>query len=110
MKKIILLTYLLSVVSFNLSSYAFDLQYSTHTSTKDIEFKKAKVLQWYSSNVDNNKFYWYDAEKHVNWLKTRALKWHDDQLINNKFYFIHTDAELAFTKNKALRWYERNSQ
>ena len=84
-------------------------KYSLHTSLKDVEFKKKKALQWYQDNVDNKKFYGYDAQKHIASLKNRALKWYENNITKGKFYFVHPEHELAFTKKKALRWHDRNS-
>ena len=111
MKKL-LLTFQLVVLFFvtTHSVFAFDSKYSVHTSGKDIDLKKKNALKWYTDNINNNKFYWYDPQKHVQWLKSRALRWHEDNVISNKFYFVHPEHELSFTKKKALKWYERNSK
>ena len=110
MKKTIIFLVLSSLFLFNLVSYAFEPKYTVHTSLKDLNYKKKKSFEWYSDNVDKNKFYWYDCSKHVKWLKNRSLRWYTDNITNEKFYFVHPDHELAFTKKKALRWYSRNSQ
>lgn len=110
MKRIIALIGLLVVFNFTfLISFAFNPKYTVHTSSEDINYKKQKALNWYTSNVDGNKFYFYDAKKHVTYLKNRALAWHVNNYVNNKFYFVHPEHEQTFTKNKALKWYLRNS-
>lgn len=91
------------------ASYAIDPRYAVHTPKKDIEFKKKQSLEWHKDNVENNKFYWYDANKHINWLKNKALRWYENGVTKEKFYFVHSDKELEFTKKKALRWYTKNS-
>jgi hypothetical protein len=107
-KKIILILFISALAVPSVS--AFDSKYTVHTSLKDVNYKKSKSLEWYSDNIDKDKFYWYDCPKHVKWLKNRSLRWYTDNITNEKFYFVHGDHELAFTKKKALRWYSRNSQ
>jgi len=112
MKKITLtlIINLILLLGFTLVVNAVQPKYSVHTSGKDIEYKKQKALSWHEDNVDNKKFYWYDANKHINWLKTRSIRWYDDHITNGKYYFVHAEHETAFTKNKALKWHDRNSQ
>ena len=110
MKKLILTINLITLLGFNLSAGAFQPKYTTHTSGKEIEYKKKKALGWYEDNVGNKKFYWYDANKHISWLKDRSVRWYDDHITNGKFYFIHSNHETDFCKKKALRWHDRNSQ
>ncbi len=114
MKKQFLMLFFLGSIfglfNYLLVAYAFEPKYSVHTSSKDIELKKKKALRWYEDNVNNKKFYGYDANKHVNSLKAKALKWYENKILNKQFYFVHTDKELEFTKQKALRWHEKNSQ
>lgn len=107
-KRIILMMFIFVIAAPY--AFAFDSKYTVHTSLKDLDYKKKKSFEWYSGNVDNNKFYWYNCSKHIKWLKNRSLKWHTNNITNEKFYFVHPDHELAFTKKKALRWYSRNSQ
>lgn len=107
MKKILLLTALLTC--FSLSAYGLEPKYTVHTSAKDIEYKKKKALQWYSSNVENKKAYENDPVKQISSLRSKALTWYENNITKGKFYFVHSDKELAFTKKKALRWHERNS-
>ena len=110
MKKIYFCLILLILINSTFISFALDLQYSVHTSAKDIENRKQKALSWYENNVINKKFYFYDANKHIGWLKNRSLEWYQDNSTKGKSYFIHADKELEFIKNKALRWYDKNSK
>lgn len=109
MKKILIIFILVNYVLLDMAANAFQPKYAVRTSDKDIELKKTRALEWYKDNVDDGKFYGYNAKKHIDFLKVKALKWYENNISNNKLYFVHADHELAFTKKKAIRWYDKNS-
>lgn len=108
MSKLILLINLLVWLLW-LPCFAIDLKYTIHTSTKDIDFKKQKALNWYTDNLDNNKFYFYDFNKQIELFKKRSLRWYENNLVNNKSYLLDMSKEIEYKKNKALSWFDKNS-
>ena len=108
MKKLFLFL-ILFLASIQLS-YAADLKYAVHTSSKDIEFKKKKALDWHENNLNSKRYNWYESNtKNTAWLKDRVLRWYENNVTKGKFYFVKADAELSHKQSKALKWYERNS-
>ena len=92
-----------------LGSFGFNVKYAYHTSSKDIEYKKAKALGWYDHNSTNKFIFWPNAKKEVVWLKNRALRWYEYNVTDKNLYFVNPEKELSFLKSKSLKWYEKNS-
>lgn len=99
MKKIILPVTLIILFYpfFTLYTHAFNIDYSFHTTKKDIEFKKNKALAW------------NDIYNESELLKKKALKWYENNLPRAKDFFADPVKESEFKKTKALKWHDRNS-
>ncbi len=122
MKKIFLLVFLLGFICVfsNLSSYAYNPEYSKHTSAYDIEYKKKKALAWHTYNqnkaneVKENKLHWFSPNKEKEWKKEKALNWNKYNIAKepkpNKLHWFSEKKQEEWQKARALKWHERNSK